>query len=212
MAVADPARRLDYLNDAAHLLVTTAPETSAYLMWKRNSLMFDHGVSQSDAHRQHVCGSCGHIMIPGQGSTLQMKTARAVRKRHPRSRRKPPGPRQMTTSPSDRSAQRTPEVMEESGTTQKRVNCGMCGRYTKIDIPAAPPNSRLKRTIKTSSQTSQPGGHVSPTEKPAKVAANASSKKRAKSRKQGLQALLQQSQAPNPRAGFGLNLADFLKK
>ncbi len=29
---------LDFLNDAAHLLVTTAPETSAYLMSRRNEL------------------------------------------------------------------------------------------------------------------------------------------------------------------------------
>jgi hypothetical protein len=44
-----------------------------------------------------------------------------------------------------------------------------------------------------------------------KLSANASSKKRAKNRKQGLQALLQQSSSSRPQVGLGLSLADFMQ-
>ncbi|KAK3293223.1 uncharacterized protein B0H64DRAFT_208311 [Chaetomium fimeti] len=58
---------LNFLYDAGHLLAITAPETSAYLMGRRNDLMLEHELTLSDKHRQHVCSCCGRIMLLGQG-------------------------------------------------------------------------------------------------------------------------------------------------
>lgn len=212
---------LGFLTDAAHLLAKTSPEISGHLMTERNSLMFHHDLQQSDIQRQHVCGCCGHIMIPGQGSKLKLETDKALRRRV--ARRKRP----------DQSATSKKAEMNEIKPThkmRKRFECGMCGRYTIIAIPPAAPVSRYR----PKQPASNPGAHANQSSIPANTSAgqvnqtgavrvpsetskppsaNASSKKRAKSRKQGLQALLQQSQSSSPSpGGLGLSLSDFLKK
>ncbi|KAI0602356.1 hypothetical protein F4775DRAFT_237381 [Biscogniauxia sp. FL1348] len=212
---------LHFLTDAAHLLATTAPETSAHLMSQRNSLMFENQLHQSDVQRQHVCGCCGHIMIMGQGDVLKLETGRALRKK--RKLAKGSVKRDVSTSTSSRHGCR------------KVITCGMCSRYTKINLPPATPVSRGRPKKQQQKQASQPMVTVVDTpsslssiiqshanspassapEAPltnAKTSANANSKKRAKSRKQGLQALLQQSASSKPQLGFGLSMADFMKK
>lgn len=207
---------LSFLTDAAHLLATTSPEISAHLMTQRNALMFHHDLPQSDIQRQHVCGCCGHIMIPGQGSTLKLETDRVLRKRKAPRKETAKGP---ATRPETASAQKTQK-------TRKRLQCKMCRRSTTIAIPPAAPISRHcpKLPVKTSAvqgpkgsiSSDAPASQAEPTSsEPLKApSANASSKKRAKSRKQGLQALLQKSQSSTPTAqgGLGLSLSDFLKK
>ncbi|KAI2632465.1 hypothetical protein GGS26DRAFT_77610 [Hypomontagnella submonticulosa] len=189
---------LGFLTDAAHLLMKTAPETSAYLMAQRNSLMFHHDLEQSDMQRQHVCGACGHIMVPGQGSELELETSKAVR-------------RKRVEKNSSAAASKT----ALAAGCRKRFTCGMCGRYTDISIPPAPPMSR-RRPLKPVKSLAPNVAHpnVSALTEPVKVSANASSKKRAKSRKQGLQALLQQAQSSTskPQSGLGLSLSDFMMK
>ncbi|KAI1372225.1 hypothetical protein F4677DRAFT_268375 [Hypoxylon crocopeplum] len=189
---------LGFLTDAAHLLMKAAPEASAYLMAQRNSLLFHNDLEQSDLQRQHVCGACGHIMILGQGSELKIETYKAI------SRKKQ---KKSTAS----------KGLDEKNAVgrRKRLTCGMCGRYTEISIPSAGPISR-RRPRKPAKSVNLDAGHsnVSATlPEPVKVTANASSKKRAKSRKQGLQALLQQAQsASKPQNGLGLSLSDFMLK
>ncbi|KAI2632162.1 hypothetical protein GGR54DRAFT_21335 [Hypoxylon sp. NC1633] len=183
---------LGFLTDAAHLLMKTAPETSAYIMAQRNSLMFSNGLEQSDMQRQHVCGGCGQIMIPGQGSELKIETNKAIQKKKKQKNSK------TSKSPSQKPA--------PVGGCRKQLNCGMCNRYTNIAVPQAPPISR-RRAIPAKSLSLGAS-------QPVKVSANASSKKRAKGRKQGLQALLQQAQssASKPQNGLGLSLSDFMLK
>ncbi|OTA95153.1 hypothetical protein M434DRAFT_29189 [Hypoxylon sp. CO27-5] len=194
---------LGFLTDAAHLLMKTAPETSAYLMMQRNLLMFHNDLEQSDMQRQHVCGACGHIMIPGQGSELKMESNKAIR-------RKRLGKRN--------GASKSPGSKKVSAVgCGKRINCGMCGRYTNTSVPPAPPVSRrrlLKPTKPTKPLTlgALHSNASAPVPEPVKVSANVSSKKRAKSRKQGLQALLQQAQSSKPQNGLGLSLNDFMMK
>ncbi|KAI0010514.1 hypothetical protein F4779DRAFT_616482 [Xylariaceae sp. FL0662B] len=203
---------LGFLTDAAHLLATSAPETSAYLMAQRNSLMFNNDILQSDVQRQHVCGSCGHIMIAGQGEKLNIETNKAFRKKSRSNIQKPQSAVAAAASSS-------------ISTCRKRFTCGMCGRYTDIVVPPPAPISRhrQKQLARLSGAATKhlpanmPSNMTATAAKSSATAtatANASSKKRAKSRKQGLQALLQQSQSSSskPQTGLGLSLSDFMMK
>ncbi|KAI1210797.1 uncharacterized protein F4807DRAFT_459636 [Annulohypoxylon truncatum] len=202
MASNDLSQNLSFLTDAAHLLIKTAPETSAYLMAQRDSLMFHNDIERSDMQRQHVCGACGHIMIPGQGSELKLETNKATQ-------RKKNVQRRSASKSLDKKKVSTPGC-------RKRFICGMCGQYTDIPVPSPPPVSRrrLPKLTKPLPLSASHSNKPIPAPEPVKVSANASSKKRAKSRKQGLQALLQQAQSSTskPQNGLGLSLSDFMLK
>ncbi|KAI8964697.1 hypothetical protein F5Y11DRAFT_67759 [Daldinia sp. FL1419] len=203
MASENLPQSLSFLTDAAHLLVKTAPETSAYLIAQRNSLLFHNDLEQSDSQRQHACGACGHIMIPGQGSELSIETnMNLIRKK----KKRKSGASADSTRKNTLSAEH-----------RKRFTCGMCGRYTNVVLPPATPISRRRqpKIAKSSSlSVAHHDAHAPAPPEPAKLSSSASSKKRAKGRKQGLQALLQQAQssASRPQNGLGLSLSDFMSK
>ncbi|RYC57146.1 hypothetical protein CHU98_g9067 [Xylaria longipes] len=205
---ADPLpATLSFLTDAAHLLVSASPETSAHLMSQRNSLMFNSDLIQPDVQRQHVCGCCGHIMIAGLGDVLKMDSRKTARKKR-----------------GSGGKQRKVEVLPSRSGCRKTLTCSKCGRYTKINLPAPARISR-RRSKHTPRPTTTADATIPPTcrfasapsvvassSEPAKMSANANSKKRAKNRKQGLQALLQQqSSNSKSQAGLGLSLADFMQ-
>ncbi|KAI0140489.1 hypothetical protein GGR57DRAFT_425280 [Xylariaceae sp. FL1272] len=200
---------LSFLTDAAHLLHAASPEVSAHLMSQRNALMFTNDLVQSDVQRQHVCGCCGHIMVAGQGDALKIEAIKAVKTAK---RRK--GPRNGEKA----------KVPPRKG-CQKQMTCGNCGHYTKISLPS-PPQISSRKHLRQGSKPQISGdnagkGRVASSlpevtatlgaEASNKSSANASSKKRAKNRKQGLQALLQQSANSKPQSGLGLSLSDFMK-
>jgi hypothetical protein len=193
---------LRFLTEAGHLLATTVPETSAYVLSRRNDLMFEHEMPLSDKQRQHVCTCCGHIMLLGQGSDIQfIPGKRPIKKSRP-----VPG--------SKGKAMRPLGPQTSSGPT-KAITCGHCNRLTEVKLPAPGAISRRKVKVATTTKTSGSGAGASLSstaqEMPSqKATSNASSKKRAKSRKAGLQALLSQSSASRP--GLGLSLADFMEK
>ncbi|WAO83176.1 Hypothetical protein NCS54_00035800 [Fusarium falciforme] len=184
MALSELPGTVDFLTDAAHLLRMTAPETSAHLMSVRGQLLFQQGIPPSDVQRQHVCGRCGLIMIPGQGATLKVDARKAIRRK----------------AEGAKSTKSTPEVPQPSGPC-KVFHCNSCQQETKISLP--PPGPATRRKAATQSKVKKP---VAP--ELLKPTANASSKKRAKNRKAGLQALLsgQKQQPTNP-----LSLAHFMK-
>ncbi|KAI1174985.1 hypothetical protein F4777DRAFT_349548 [Nemania sp. FL0916] len=209
---ADPLpATLSFLTDAAHLLASASPETSAHLMSQRNSLMFSNDLDQPDVQRQHVCGCCGHIMIAGRDAFLEISSSNTATGKKRRS---------------NKQKQKVERVPRKAG-CRKTLTCGMCGRYTTVNIP--PPTRAAKRRpgqvsrnamgtaagafdrIGSSHSTSASRLATPSSSEPAKMSANASSKKRAKNRKQGLQALLQQSSNSRPQAGLGLSLADFMR-
>lgn len=185
---AEHAPTLEYLTDAAHLLQTTAPETSAHLMSQRGNLMWQHDMTISETQRQNVCGACGNIMIPGHSSALKLDARRA------------------------RHATKKTEPRRVKGLT-KVIQCGRCNKSTKTRIDPVPRNkvnkSKAGPDLATPTRPTPTNSDASTAPKPATAQSNASSKKRAKSRKAGLQALLsgQQQQKSNP-----LSLADFMKK
>ena len=187
---------LNYLTDSAHLLAKTAPEISAHLSTCRNQLLLANDIPLSDVQKQHVCGACGHIMILGRESMLKVENQRWAR----------------STKKHRRAANKT--MNQQKGESiplgpEKKVSCGYCGRYTRVNLPAPSPISRKKKKLQTSSKAPAVPSHAAP---PQKQSANASSKKRAKNRKAGLQAMLEQSQANknSARKGLGLSLADFM--
>lgn len=199
--------QLQFLTDAAHLLSASSPETSAFLMSRRTSLLVDHDVPVTDHQRQHVCSCCGHIMVPGQGTELRLGVDRTLKgrvRKQPTAQGAPPAA--------------APPTSQRPGIS-KVFTCGKCSRYTKLQLPAPKP---LKARGKNKSveqhkapQEKRPAASASSSStEPARLSANASSKKRAKNRKAGLQALLDQrsGQGSSASSGLGLSLSDFMKK
>ncbi|KXX82773.1 hypothetical protein MMYC01_200746 [Madurella mycetomatis] len=197
------AATLNFLTDAGHALAATAPETSAYLLSRRNGLMFEHEMPLSDKQREHVCTCCGHIMLLGQGSNLRFKQQKGVKWGHCSTRRSKPKPLQSRPS-------------QPRAGLIKTTTCGYCSRATEVKLPAPAPTSRrnMKAQKASAPPTTGAGSSLPPQETPLpKTGANASSKRRAKSRKAGLQALLDQSDAArSTRPGLGLSLADFMER
>ena len=197
MASPELSARLRYLNGSAHLLVANAPATSRYLMSSCNALMFQHSIEPSESQRRKICGACGTIMILGSEGSLRVESERHKRKR---------------------SGQNTPLPGSKSGANKAMVyKCGSCGRVTRFPLPKTTPRSRLRSqplglstgaNITSASQTEASSTPITP------LSTNASSKKRAKARKQsGLEAILAKKKASEANgSGFGLNLMDFMKK
>ncbi|KAK0674550.1 hypothetical protein QBC41DRAFT_378129 [Cercophora samala] len=209
MAAVDPSPTLKFLTDAGHLLAFTAPETSAYILRQRNDLMFEHEIPLPEVQRQHVCTACGHILAFGEGSNLVFtKNKKTVTKKQQQT---PPAPK------IDKGKRQEPR---STGPT-KRIECGHCSSKIEVKLPAPAPIMR-RRTVKPAhkiSKTTVPGaapslsktsGSQETSMSSQKPASNANSKKRAKSRKAGLQALLEQSK--NSRPSPGLSLADFMSR
>ncbi|KAK0747689.1 hypothetical protein B0T21DRAFT_406287 [Apiosordaria backusii] len=208
MATVDPSPALKFLTDAGHLLALTAPETSAYILRQRNDLMFEHEIALPEVHRQHVCTACGHILAFGEDSSLTFKRDKKVL-----ARKKQPTP---PASKVEKGKRREPR---SSGPT-KRIECGHCSSQIEIKLPAPAPIAR--RTVKPAHKIfkaaalgatpslPKASGSLEATTSSQKPTSNANSKKRAKSRKAGLQALLEQSK--NSRPSPGLSLADFMSK
>ncbi|PFH55817.1 hypothetical protein XA68_17571 [Ophiocordyceps unilateralis] len=183
MASDQLAAKLRFLTDAAHLLRSSAPETSDHLMRHRSGLMSLAGLFQPQLQRQHVCSACGHIMVPGEGTVVRLETIRC-RKRDAKA-----------------------SAAKASRGRFKVVTCGRCQRPTRIGLDAPGPTTKAaiaKAHTKLKAKTKTTG----PCEAP-KTSANASSKQRAKDRKAGLQALLSRQQ---PASAGSLTLADFMRK
>jgi hypothetical protein len=194
---------LSFLTDAAHLLAASSPEISAYLMSRRNDLMFENEIPTTDKRREQVCACCGHILLLGDGdSHMEIRPDKHYRLR------------QKKKTKSGFASVKQPRL----GPT-KVITCGHCSRVTNIQLPPPPPASRpkVKKTPgKPGVAAKSAQGALSTTTKPETASpkptsSSASSKKRAKSRKAGLQALLSQTSSAS-KPGLGLSLADFLDK
>lgn len=193
MLFTDIAPQVHFLNDAAHLLATASPETSAFLMSRRNEVLVENDIAIPDTQRQRVCNCCGHLMVPGQhGSIFRIETDKAIR--------------------SKAASNQNHDKRARSGGISKVTTCGYCGRNSRVKLDSPGRISRHKK-VAPATKTFLPPAAMATAAEPAKSSANASSKKRAKNRKAGLQALLDQKQGSTPSSsGFGLTLSDFMKK
>ncbi|KAK4190202.1 hypothetical protein QBC35DRAFT_95739 [Podospora australis] len=207
MASVDPSPTLKFLTDAAHLLATAAPETSAYLMSQRNGLMFEHELTLPETHRQHICTCCGHILLLGlDNSSLYIKAVKPPKRNF----------RIIGKQKDDQKTRKQERQTKSSGPT-KNITCCACGSLTKIQLPAPAliPQRKVTKTLPavsgmaSSTSSAKPSGSSHPSQQQS-TQPNAASKKRSKSKKAGLQALLEQNK--NSRPGLGLSLADFMSK
>ncbi|CAK7275497.1 hypothetical protein SEPCBS57363_006717 [Sporothrix epigloea] len=166
MAAATSAQ-LRFLTDAAHLMRQTAPQISAYLMSRRIDLastspalvsgtLSTATLPQTDIQRQHVCTSCGLILIPGRdGTTLRiqsgcrtLKSTKAKKSQGERNRN-----RNRKRDESDAKVMeatvaaevKTPHApVARLGVTKVYV-CGLCSRETRIVLPLPPPLSKQRK-------------------------------------------------------------------
>ena len=190
MASPELPSRLRYLNDSAHLLASTAPEISKYLMSRRNALIFENNIEQSASQRREVCGACGAIMIIGWEGTLQIESQRSRR---------------------DKKGRRN----GNAATRAKAVvyTCESCGRETRHQLNDTPIRHKSVSSSSIALLASHQASLITSTANTATPSANSSSKKRAKARKQGLEAILARQKATEAKtSGFGLDLMDFMKK
>lgn len=190
MAPPELSARLQYLNDSAHLLSATAPETSRHLMSRHDSLLFDSSLDPPNTQKRKACGACGTIMILGWNGVLELKQPGRKNKR-----------RQGKVSKPQRAVVYT---------------CDCCGSKTRNSFPA--PHQKYKPGTKSSKAVSAAAAASSATLTKGNPglgqSSNSNSKKRAKSRKQSsLQAILAKQKASEgaSASGFGLNLMDFMK-
>lgn len=204
----DLSPHASFLGDAAHLLLQTSPETSAFLMRRRNDLLVENDVPIPDGQRQHMCTCCGHIMIPGLGDEIKIETEKSSRLKT-RTRR----PKLSIPLSQDHARPKPAGILTV-------ITCGKCSKQTRLKLEGPNRISRSKKINQQSSkgvrqdkQAVDQQQHAPPVpNEPAKSSSNASSKKRAKNRKAGLQAILDQKQSAAPASSFGLSLSDFMKK
>jgi ribonuclease MRP protein subunit SNM1 len=194
MASSDLTARLRYLKDAAHLLATTAPTTSRFLMSECNSLMFENGIEPSESNRREACGACGTIMILGWHGKLEVEYSRVLRAK----------------------GKRATERAKAMG-----YRCDSCGRQTRIELPAPSPrpkasnSSRMKLSSSIASNNTPLQPSASTQQTVPGISASSTGKKRTKAKKSsGLEAVLARQRAAesNRPSGFGLDLLDFMKK
>ncbi|KAK5149316.1 hypothetical protein BJ546DRAFT_834404 [Cryomyces antarcticus] len=204
--------RLKYLHESAHLLATSSPAISASLESQYDKLVFENGLDVPESRRREVCASCGNIMAPESSShVVQEKPIPARIKRKGGS---------TGTSSALKHARPDKIVVYQ---------CNRCNSKTRFAAKGPPPvkTASILVTRTPSAQHSPSPASALPssetsTPKPpndlqsATNGLNASSKKRAKARKQGgLQALLARSKnegrAGPPSSGFGLDLMDLMK-
>jgi len=192
MATSTPVQdAIPFLADAAHLLRASAPETSAHLMRHCTDLLQQNSLPLHETQHQHSCGSCGHIMIPGDDASKVRLERVNKRVKKPRASATPIKNAQ---SPA-------------SNALRKQITCGRCNRTTFIKLDNAAKPVRTKRPKPKAVAAAAPSQTPEDTSGP-KNKSNASSKKRAKNRKAGLQSLLAAGQG---QKSSSLSLSDFMR-
>ncbi|MCJ1275863.1 hypothetical protein MMC21_003667 [Puttea exsequens] len=201
MPIADIDSRLRFLDAAAHLYSCTSPELSAHLMLQRNSAATNRPEEARKSDDGDSCKGCGIVLVPGRtsrksiihrGLSSKASTTRKVKGRILKS-----------IQPNDKYV---------------RTSCLRCHRFedaflnsTKALRPGKPAS---KDRVSVPNERSGPDAANLLHEDPLKPAtANASSKQRAKARKQGgLQAMLEKSKASaGSPSGLGLDLSVLMK-
>lgn len=195
MPVSEYSSQLAFLKDSAHSLLSQSPSTAAHLLAVHNQILHHQLKPLNQRQKDAFCGACGTIRNPESTRTFQIQKKR-------------------TSGPSSK------EISDGRATVYK---CLRCGRRTvkpllrdpiRSNIPTSSPETTSTPAFQPSSSTaeaparSQRGPETAEQAKPGKTAENASSKKRAKARKQGgLQALL----ASKQQSQSSLDLFDFLQ-
>lgn len=184
--------RLRFLKEAAFQLATTAPNVSANL-----ASTYIHSVmdTEEDAQRakkewgslqRELCGACGSVVLPGWSSSVRFQSGSKSAKK----------PNQKPSTPS----------------TKLIVSvCLRCDRKCLQSLqPRKPKHVKIgaKQKIEITTATALP---TNSDEGKITKSANATSKQRKKSRKGGLQAMLEKNKSQKSGGGLGLDLMDFMQ-
>ncbi|KAH3952528.1 hypothetical protein HBI56_144240 [Parastagonospora nodorum] len=190
MAMTDlVASRAAYLHEAAHMLAVSSPAASAFLGLARNRLIDDTELEvpakEWDALRRETCGACGSMFVPGWSCKIS-----SVPKSH------------------QKGTKRKSKATDLDASTNMVYQCLKCHRTTKQALQ--PQLRRHMKRSKSNVAKQLPIISKSSNEEAPKVpkTANASSKQRQKSRKGGLQAMLEKNKTQNSKPG--LDLMDFM--
>ena len=210
MASAISNARLKFLNTSAHYYSTLAPASSAHLMLECMTVAAENESSPSSkTGLGTICGACGTIGIPGR--TSQTTIVGPKRSKRISSNKKNHLPKQIADNPLEKKV-----VME----------CLTCHRKTTTPLqPSHGHKLRQRRSASAATASANKAAEHTPLNVPTTTNAasksgkpnpenSSSSKKRAKTRKQGgLQAMLEKSKASASSAsGLGLDLMDFMKQ
>ncbi|OJD37779.1 rnase p rpr2 rpp21 snm1 subunit domain-containing protein [Diplodia corticola] len=207
----DLSARLKHLDGAAHVLALASPETSSFLESQYSHLLAENDLNPPESRTREVCGACGTILIPGILCTVTQEQARPRKPKEKGSKVQKPEP-------------------SEAGKCykMKTYSCLRCSSKTRLQVPSSKTRMGARKPAKatavampplttaacTQTQAVESGAAVPAVApaSPAPAAANVSSKKRAKARKGGLQALLANSKKETkPANGFGLDLMDLMR-
>ena len=201
--------RLKFLDNSAHLYSTFAPATSAHLILERITVAGnDENTPSKRATANVACIACGTIRIPGRTSRTTIVDPTKSKE----------------VSPKRKKNRQSTETGKRPAEKQVVVECLTCRRKTKTPLQTSQEHrvsrQRDSNAAATSGTTSTRStlssalavGNLAPvSQKP--VSANSSSKKRAKSRKQGgLQAMLEKSKRTGSSSSPVLDLMDLMKQ
>ncbi|OMP88319.1 hypothetical protein BK809_0003076 [Diplodia seriata] len=203
----DLSARLKYLHEAAHVMALASPETSSFLESQYSHLLAENDLIPPESRKREVCGACGTILIPGISCTVTQEQV-------PPRKSKKKGSK----------VQKLGQSEAGKGCKMKIYSCLRCSSKARLQIPSKKARMGTRKPARspsgespaptTAAITQTPAAEPdAPATAPANPApANANSKKRAKARKGGLQALLANSKKEtNPSKGFGLDLMDLMR-
>ncbi|CAI7675967.1 unnamed protein product [Penicillium pancosmium] len=182
--------QLRFLSDAANLLGSSSPSTAAHLLTAHTHILHDESKSLTPRQTKHHCAGCGSLRICKASKPTVVKTKQKSRTaiRGSATVHKCVRCNQRAVIPRRRSAPRDPSKAPSRVSTATAVDSAAStpSISSQQDLPAiAPTTASTEKTVE-----------------------NASSKKRAKARKQGgLQALLAAKKSTQP----SLDLLDFLQ-
>jgi len=156
--------------------------------------MFESDIDLTGSQKRKTCGACGTIMILGWEGKLEVERQQPRRAKGRQKAEAPPPTKTVV------------------------YTCDTCSRKTRISLPSTSRPARYKvgssntkalASVKPSATLQVDNNTVATT-----PSANSSSKRRAKSRKNGgLEAILaKQKASQSAGSGFGLDLMDFMKK
>lgn len=208
--------RTNYLNDSAHLLTSTSPAISRHLISQMHAVALDTNQGLSEAQKRDACGACGNLMIPGWTSCTYLDKGTSRLELRMRTNRKgKTGDLQLR------------EGGGAAAAAEKCIfhECLVCNRKTRQPLQiSVKSNSKQQEQVSSPSLASPASAVTGRTQLPAKSrpeppmssSMNASSRRRARARKQGgLQALLatkkEDESSGGLSTGFGLDLMDFMR-
>ncbi|MCJ1303096.1 hypothetical protein MMC08_005903 [Hypocenomyce scalaris] len=205
----DQRARLSFLARAAQSYATSAPSTSAHLVTQYRAVAAEHSSGSPLTQPNNTCGACGSIMIPGRTCRTRLDDRSVtIEGATPRKKKRP---NRSKSSPSGTEKTLTTECLLCWKSTKKSLQRRKSSKLTEIEG-----SNQVAGPSRTTTATpgDRPTPRISNNNLSRATPANASSKKRAKARKESrLGALLAKSKSSQaPSLGFGLDLMDMMKE